>query len=1042
MGTRAPGGRIGAMWWTQDDHTYLFGGNSRLGYFNDLWLLNSTESWTLLVNNEGVNQSTTDSNPGARSEGATWANSHYLYLFGGEGWDVTGNFGLLNDLWAYDLVGKRWIHLNNDTIRSNTLGSYGTYNTGSAQNRPGARKSAAFWMDSIGLYLFGGYGFDAVAGPNYLSDLWMFDAQSSQWAWIGGNSSVATLGFYGDMGTSSYRMWPGSRSNSFHITGSDGHFYLVGGIGFTNTSSPGFLNDVWSYDSSHTIWKWHSGAISINSLGHYGKLNEPNCTNLPPSRSDAMGWSLDQGFVMYGGYASNNNVYGDVWIFNITLDTWIWISGSNLKVEFQLENPISRANGIYFDDFLFGGDNQGALSDLWEFNLNSQWEFGNTPCGPTKALSEWEVCLQSCSWNRTDCCDCCGNSGNCHGNQVEYRTCCSWDQQFCGCLSDRAFCAGRIYNDDFDMDNPFGTCFPESYGTCQYQASINSWIVCPTNTIACFGNNGISTCCDSSTACDVTTGTCSGVVSDSQLENSTSTSTSTSDYVPCHPYGNFIFHTCCTMEQSFCGCLSSRAFCSGSAWNNSFAIESSFGTCFPADFGSCSYDPSSNFWIVCPTNYTGCVGERVPGGSTCCSPGYSCNYTAGACQLDSEFPETSETFETSETSETVENPGNQISQHSSGSGVILGTSLGVSLGVLCLAIPLVAFLIIRNFNLKKKENSTSNLKDPLSPTSESLRDISVFNLKPIGRGNFGEVYLGMWGKTEVALKTLTDVDQKIWRETKILRNLNHPNVIRYYGVLIQEKANYIVMEYASNGTLLDYVQNTQAIPVVDLLIWAHNTACGMVYLASKHIVHKDLSLRNLLLNKEGNVLRVKIADFGLADFTKEYFRQTDAELGPSLPIRWCAPESVLQNKFSTASDIWSFGIVLWELFSHGTRPYAGDSNKEVIRRITEGHVMDPPLNCPSAIASLMKSCWQMDSNLRPSFETAQSRIEQEMLLYSSEIVSQVEDVANVTESTEDQDSSDSMEISAPYFPPQTNYLHPPNLTTREEPRYQLPNRDQ
>lgn len=141
---------------------------------------------------------------------------------------------------------------------------------------------------------------------------------------------------------------------------------------------------------------------------------------------------------------------------------------------------------------------------------------------------------------------------------------------------------------------------------------------------------------------------------------------------------------------------------------------------------------------------------------------------------------------------------------------------------------------------------------------------------------------------------------------------------------------------------------------------------GMCYLEEYKVIHRDISLRNLLIcQQDDEPYFVKVADFGLSRaMEKDYYKGQEI----LLPVRWTAPESLQHGKFTSKSDVWSFGIMLWELFSKGTRPYFHFSNKEVIDKVLLGYRMDPPDECPPEISELMKRCWNEDPDNRPSFK--------------------------------------------------------------------------
>lgn len=139
----------------------------------------------------------------------------------------------------------------------------------------------------------------------------------------------------------------------------------------------------------------------------------------------------------------------------------------------------------------------------------------------------------------------------------------------------------------------------------------------------------------------------------------------------------------------------------------------------------------------------------------------------------------------------------------------------------------------------------------------------------------------------------------------------------------------------------------------------------MVYLSEKSIIHRDLALRNFLVTKQAEKYLIKISDFGLSRFTNSnYYKTNNSEI----PIRWGAPEVFEKGKSSIKSDVWSFGIVLYEIFSYGNQPYIGMSNKEVIENVLKGYRMDIPDNCSEKIGKLMKECWNYNLEDRPNFK--------------------------------------------------------------------------
>lgn len=242
----------------------------------------------------------------------------------------------------------------------------------------------------------------------------------------------------------------------------------------------------------------------------------------------------------------------------------------------------------------------------------------------------------------------------------------------------------------------------------------------------------------------------------------------------------------------------------------------------------------------------------------------------------------------------------------------------------------------------------------------------------IGRGNFGEVFSGLLrtDNTRVAVKSCKEnlapeQKNKFLMEARILKQYDHPNIVRLIGVCTQKQPIYIIMELIEGGDFLTFLRadGHRVAPKI-LVKMSENVASGMEYLESKKCIHRDLAARNCLV-AEHNV--VKISDFGMS-------RQQDdgvysSEGGPKhVPVKWTAPEALNYGRFTTMSDVWSFGVLLWETFSMGVTPYVNMNNQQTREQVERGYRMPAPQGCPAEIFRVMSNCWEYDPQKRPSFK--------------------------------------------------------------------------
>lgn len=258
----------------------------------------------------------------------------------------------------------------------------------------------------------------------------------------------------------------------------------------------------------------------------------------------------------------------------------------------------------------------------------------------------------------------------------------------------------------------------------------------------------------------------------------------------------------------------------------------------------------------------------------------------------------------------------------------------------------------------------------------------------LGSGFFSNVYKGRWKNIiQVAIKVLksdSEVNQREFnREVQILKGLRHRHLISLFAVCTASTPFYIITELMEKGSLLDFLRGPegQTQDIASLIDMGAQVADGMSFLEEQNSIHRDLAARNVLVG-EGNIC--KVADFGLARIIKEPFYISDDK---KIPYKWTAPEAISHGRFSIKSDVWSFGILLYEIITYGGIPYPAYSNTETYEQVTRGYRMPRPPKCSQFLYNIMEKCWSEDPKDRPDFKTLKIKLDN-----SYELESQASDL--------------------------------------------------
>ena len=328
---------------------------------------------------------------------------------------------------------------------------------------------------------------------------------------------------------------------------------------------------------------------------------------------------------------------------------------------------------------------------------------------------------------------------------------------------------------------------------------------------------------------------------------------------------------------------------------------------------------------------------------------------------------------------------------SSGDGSTVSAAIGAVFGAFVLGS--VAVLLVTRRRAHRLKMKAFDFKEEIQRMKEAgelqgqlqletlqvpreIKRVCISLVAKIGSGQFGEVWKATCDESSsggvpsylVAVKTSKDTvgegATELLQEAAVMALVPaHPNLVSLVGVVTRGVPLLLVVSFCENGSLLSYLKDT-AVSLGNKLRMASEIACGMAHLVQNHVVHRDLAARNVLVDSAAHCL---IADFGLSrglSSEKDYYKSSSGQF----PIRWTAPEAMSSGRFNEASDVWSFGITLVELFNDGARPYPGMGNAEVMTKVQAGHRHPKPRVCPDRVYSIVAQCWEPAAADRPSFD--------------------------------------------------------------------------
>uniref|UniRef100_A0A8C1WUI2 Tyrosine-protein kinase n=1 Tax=Cyprinus carpio TaxID=7962 RepID=A0A8C1WUI2_CYPCA len=263
-------------------------------------------------------------------------------------------------------------------------------------------------------------------------------------------------------------------------------------------------------------------------------------------------------------------------------------------------------------------------------------------------------------------------------------------------------------------------------------------------------------------------------------------------------------------------------------------------------------------------------------------------------------------------------------------------------------------------------NVTNSRTKELSSDKWEIHPDELTLSEELGSGQFGLVWKGSWNGRQVAVKTVREgfmSEEEFKEEAQVMMKLSHNKLVQLHGVVTQRSPIYLVFEFMENGCLTDFLRARKGNFCQEVLLgMCLDVSEGMAYLESSKFIHRDLAARNCLVS-EDNV--VKISDFGMTRFVLD--DQYTSSVGSKFPVRWSSPEVIKFQKYSSKSDVWSFGVFMWEVYSEGRLPYDNRGNAEVVEALNAGLRLLRPRLCPQSVYELMQWSWKEKPEDRPSF---------------------------------------------------------------------------